>query len=157
MAKEVASESGIETTEALLADYSITPQVAATPQTPAPLTDRIMHEPQNIMALVHTETPLKGDINTPLTQTDFSGALPQTLAVPDDEKEEDIQESATLPIEDQADIDARRVEAEKELQRKAMLLRTQVIQRDLRRPFEVNSSVLRPTNEGSTIFRRPRS
>lgn len=81
MAKEVASESGIETTDALLADYSITPQVAATPRTPAPLTDRIMQEAQNVMALTHTETPLKGGMNTPLTQTDFSGTLPQALAI----------------------------------------------------------------------------
>lgn len=40
IAKEVASESGIETTDALLADYSITPQVTATPRTPAQFTDR---------------------------------------------------------------------------------------------------------------------
>lgn len=248
MAKEVASESGIETTDALLADYSITPQVAATPRTPAPLTDRIMQEAQNVMALVHTETPLKGGVNTPLTQTDFSGSLPQALAVatpntviatpfrssradggstpgfatpsssallpvggassvrgasftpanvrdklninpedsmsvtetpaaykhyqrqiksslreglsslpapkndyeivvPDDEQEEEMQESATLSVEDQADIDAQRVEAENERQRQAMLLRSHVIQRDLPRPLEINSSVLRPANE----------
>lgn len=238
MAKEVASESGIETTDALLADYSITPQVAATPRTPAPLTDRIMQEAQNVMALVHTETPLKGGINTPLTSTDFSGALPQALAVatpntviatpfrssradgsatpggfatpssallpvgsvrgvtaaftparvrdklninpedavtatpgghklsfnqlksmlpqakndyeivvPDDEQDEEIQESTTLSVEDQADLDAQRAEAEKERQRQAMLLRSQVIQRDLPRPLEINSSVLRPANE----------
>ena len=248
MAKEVASESGIETTDALLADYSITPQVAATPRTPAPLTDRIMQEAQNVMALVHTETPLKGGVNTPLTQTDFSGALPQALTVstpntvistpfrstrgdggstpgfatpgslallpvggsvrgggasftpahvrdklninpedsmsvtetpaaykhyqrqiksslreglsslpapkndyeivvPDDEQDQEVQESATLSVEDQADIDAKRLAAEKERQRKAMLLRSQVIQRDLPRPLEINSSVLRPANE----------
>jgi pre-mRNA-splicing factor CDC5/CEF1 len=244
MAKEVASESGIETTDALLADYSITPQIAATPRTPAPLTDRIMQEAQNVMALTHTETPLKGGINTPLTQTDFSGSLPQALAiatpntviatpfrsargegndgfatpassallpvgastrgvsytpahvrdklninpedslsvtetpaaykhyqrqiksslreglsslpapkndyeivVPDDEQEDEMSESATLSVEDQADIDAKRIAAEKEKQRKEMLLRSQVIQRDLPRPIEINSSVLRPANE----------
>ncbi|CRK87522.1 CLUMA_CG001323, isoform A [Clunio marinus] len=250
MAKEVASESGIETTDALLADYSITPQIAATPRTPAPLTDRIMQEAQNVMALVHTETPLKGGVNTPLTQTDFSGSLPQSLAVatpntviatpfrsargdggatpsgfatpassalvpanssvrggggasftpvhvrdklninpedslgvtetpaaykhyqrqaksslreglsslptpkndyeivvPEDEEDEEPMESATISIEDQAEIDAKRVEAEKERLRKEMLLRSQVIQRDLPRPLEINSSVLRPSNE----------
>lgn len=245
MAKEVASESGIETTDALLADYSITPQVAATPRTPAPLTDRIMQEAQNVMALTHTETPLKGGINTPLTQTDFSGTLPQALAiatpntviatpfrsvradggatpgfatpgssallpvgantrasftpahvrdklninpedalnvtetpaaykhyqrqiksslreglsslpapkndyeivVPDDEQEEEPSESANISVEDQADIDEKRIQAEKERQRKEMLLRSQVIQRNLPRPLEINSSVLRPANE----------
>lgn len=249
MAKEVASESGIETTDALLADYSITPQVAATPRTPAPLTDRIMQEAQNIMALTHNETPLKGGVNTPLTQVDFSGTLPQSLAiatpntviatpfrsargdgggatpgfatpassalmpvggastrggasftpahvrdklninpedslsvtetpaaykhyqrqmksslreglsslpapkndyeivVPDDEQEDEPMETATLSVEDQADIDAQRIEAEKERKRKAMLLRSQVIQRDLPRPLEINSSVLRPSSE----------
>lgn len=247
MAKEVASESGIETTDALLADYSITPQIAATPRTPAPLTDRIMQEAQNVMALVHTETPLKGGVNTPLTQTDFSGSLPQAMSistpntviatpfrsargdggatpgfatpassallpvgasirggasftpvnvrdklninpedslnvtdtpaaykhyqrqmksslreglsslptpkndyeivVPDDEQEEDTMESASMSVEDQADIDSKRVAAEKERLRKEMLLRSQVIQRDLPRPIEINSSVLRPVNE----------
>jgi pre-mRNA-splicing factor CDC5/CEF1 len=248
IAKEVASESGIETTDALLADYSITPQIAATPRTPAPLTDRIMQEAQNVMALTHTETPLKGGMNTPLTQTDFSGSLPQALAlatpntviatpfrssrgdggatpggfatpassalmpvggsvrggatftpahvrdklninpedsmsvtdtpaaykhyqrqmksslreglsslpapkndyeivVPDDEQEEELMESAAISVEDQADIDAKRIAAEKERLRKEMLLRSQVIQRDLPRPLDINASVLRPTSE----------
>lgn len=247
MAKEVASESGIETTDALLADYSITPQIAATPRTPAPLTDRIMQEAQNVMALTHTETPLKGGINTPLTQTDFSGTLPQALAlatpntviatpfrssrgdgggtpgfatpsslallpvgastragasftpvhvrdklninpedslnvsetpaaykhyqrqiksslreglsslptpkndyeivVPDDEQEDEPSESAMISVEDQADIDEKRAQAEKERQRKELLLRSQVIQRELPRPLDINSSVLRPANE----------
>lgn len=40
VAREVASESGIETTDTLLADYTITQQVTATPRTPAPQTDR---------------------------------------------------------------------------------------------------------------------
>lgn len=246
MAKEVASESGIKTTDALLADYSITPQVAATPRTPAPLTDRIMQEAQNVMALTHTETPLKGGVNTPLTQIDFSGTLPQALAIatpntviatpfrsargdggstpgfatpassallpiggstragasftpahvrdklninPEDslnvtetpaaykhyqrqiksslreglsslpapkndyeivvpdEQEEEPSESATISVEDQADIDEKRIQADKERQRKEMLLRSQVIQRSLPRPLEINSSVLRPANE----------
>lgn len=248
MAKEVASESGIETTDALLADYSITPQIAATPRTPAPLTDRIMQEAQNVMALTHTETPLKGGINTPLTHMDFGGALPQSLTVatpntvistpfrsargdggatpsgfatpgssalvpvggstrggvsytpahvrdklninpedslsvsdtpaaykhyqrqmksslreglsslptpkndyeivvPDDDQEEEPSESASISVEDQADIDAKRIAAQKERQRQEMLLRSQVIQRDLPRPLDINSSVMRPPNE----------
>lgn len=81
IAKEVASESGIETTDALLADYSITPQAAATPRTPAPYTDRIMQEAQNMMALTHVDTPLKGGVNTPLHESDFSGALPKSVAI----------------------------------------------------------------------------
>lgn len=81
IAKEVASESGIETTDALLADYSITPQVAATPRTPAPFTDRIMQEAQAIMALTHVDTPLKGGVNTPLHDTNFSSVLPQSSVV----------------------------------------------------------------------------
>lgn len=81
IAKEVALESGIETTDALLGDYSITPQVAATPRTPAPYTDRIMQEAQTIMALTHVETPLKGGLNTPLHESNFSSALPTAAAV----------------------------------------------------------------------------
>uniref|UniRef100_A0A1I8M1Y0 Myb-like DNA-binding protein n=1 Tax=Musca domestica TaxID=7370 RepID=A0A1I8M1Y0_MUSDO len=81
IAKEVASESGVETTDALLTDYSITPQVSATPRTPAPYTDRIMQEAQNIMALTHVETPLKGGVNTPLYESDFSGTLPKSSAI----------------------------------------------------------------------------
>ncbi|XP_037939397.1 cell division cycle 5-like protein [Teleopsis dalmanni] len=81
MAKEIAGESGIEANDALLADYSITPQVAATPRTPAPYTDRIMQEAQNMMALTHVDTPLKGGLNTPLHESDFSGALPKSAAI----------------------------------------------------------------------------
>lgn len=82
IAKEVAGESGIETTDALLADYSITPQaISATPRTPAPQTDRIMQEAQNIMALTHVDTPLKGGLNTPMYESDFSGVLPKAAAI----------------------------------------------------------------------------
>ncbi|KAF5298294.1 hypothetical protein FQR65_LT09805 [Abscondita terminalis] len=81
VAREVALESGIETTDALLSDYSVTPQVGATPRTPAPQTDRILQEAQNVMALTHVDTPLKGGVNTPLHDIDFNGALPQSLAV----------------------------------------------------------------------------
>jgi len=248
LAKEIASESGIQTTDALLADYSITPQIAATPRTPAPITDRIMQEAQNVMALTHVETPLKGGQNTPLTSTDFSGALPQNITittpntviatpfrtlkevggstpssnfatpssqalmpvsggtikinnftpanvrdklninpedslsvtetpaaykhfqrqvksslreglaslpapkndyeivVPDEEQEE-MTENTEMSIEDQADVDEKRIIDEKERQRQALLLRSQVIQRDLPRPIEINTTMLRPTSE----------
>ncbi|XP_043064429.1 cell division cycle 5-like protein [Drosophila ficusphila] len=47
VANDIASESGIETTDALQADYSITLQVAATLRTP--YTDRIMQEDSEAM------------------------------------------------------------------------------------------------------------
>lgn len=246
VAKEVASESGIETTDALLADYSITPQVVMTPRTPAPITDRIMQEAQNIMALTHVETPLKGGINTPLHETDFSGALPkqqalqtpntviatpfrstrtegggntpgfltptsgvvvpvggQTVGVtpvlvrdklninPDDALEvgstpaafkhyqKQVKSSlreglASLPtpkndyeivvpenedqemdqnnekgdvVEDQADVDARHVAEAKAKRARELALRSQVIQRSLPRPQDINMTVLRPNSE----------
>ncbi|XP_044726602.1 cell division cycle 5-like protein [Chrysoperla carnea] len=81
VAREVATETGIQTTDSLLADYSITPQAAITPRTPAPQTDRILQEAQNMMALTHVDTPLKGGLNTPLHNTDFSGVLPQAQSV----------------------------------------------------------------------------
>ncbi|XP_019535414.3 cell division cycle 5-like protein [Aedes albopictus] len=250
IAKEVASESGVETTDALLADYSITPQVAATPRTPAPVTDRILQEAQNMMALTHVDTPLKGGVNTPLTQSDFSGALPQSLVVatpntvlatpfrstrgPDgaatpagfltpgsgalvpvgatpaqpgatpnfvrDKLNINAEESmsvtetpaayknyqkqlksslkeglASLPtprndyeivvpdnetdeladdgtggeplVADQADVDALRKQEQRARDAKELSLRSQVIQRELPRPLEINMTVLRPPNE----------
>lgn len=253
MAKEIAGESGIETTDALLADYSITPQVAATPRTPAPYTDRIMQEAQNMMALTHTETPLKGGLNTPLHESDFSGALPKAasvatpntviatpfrtqreggaatpagfltpasgamvpilkngaaggssatpafvrdklsinaeesmavtetpavyknyqkqlkstlreglaalptprndyeIVVPEQEDSEAMETSTEPAIEDQADVDARML-AEQEAQRKRELAkRSQVIQRNLPRPTEVNTKILRPQSEKQNL------
>lgn len=84
VAREVASESGIDSTDTLLNDYTLTPQAAATPRTPAPVTDRILQEAQNVMALTHVDTPLKGGLNTPLHNSDFSGVAPQaqTIATP---------------------------------------------------------------------------
>ncbi|XP_017770851.1 PREDICTED: cell division cycle 5-like protein [Nicrophorus vespilloides] len=84
VAREVALESGEATTDTLLNDYTITPEVAATPRTPAPQTDRIMQEAQNMMALTHVDTPLKGGVNTPLHNSDFSSVIPQSqnLATP---------------------------------------------------------------------------
>uniref|UniRef100_A0A182NG25 Pre-mRNA-splicing factor CDC5/CEF1 n=1 Tax=Anopheles dirus TaxID=7168 RepID=A0A182NG25_9DIPT len=253
IAKEVASESGVETTDALLADYSITPQVAATPRTPAPVTDRILQEAQNMMALTHVETPLKGGVNTPLHQSDFSGVLPQSQAVatpntvlatpfrsvrgpdgsatpggfltpasgamvpvgsgtqphvpgatpnflrdklnintedgmsvaetpaayksyqkqlkstlkeglaslpaprndyeivvPESETDE-AADDGTMDMEqmvpDQADVDEKRVRNKLAQEAKELSLRSQVIQRDLPRPLEINTTVLRPSNE----------
>ncbi|XP_058824788.1 cell division cycle 5-like protein [Topomyia yanbarensis] len=251
IAKEVASESGVETTDALLADYSITPQVAMTPRTPAPVTDRILQEAQNMMALTHVDTPLKGGANTPLIQSDFSGALPQSQVVatpntilstpfrsvrgPDgaatpagfltpasgalvpvgttpggqpgatpnfvrDKLNINTEESlavsetpaayknyqkqlksslkmglASLPtprndyeivvpenesdaamhdgtdaermVADQADVDAQKKREQQAKEAKELSLRSQVIQRELPRPLDINMTVLRPSNE----------
>ncbi|XP_041970783.1 cell division cycle 5-like protein [Aricia agestis] len=82
-ASEVARESAGEVggaTDALLATYALE---AATPQpqrTPA-ARDRVLMEAQNVMALTHVDTPLKGGLNTPLHESDFSGALPQSMVV----------------------------------------------------------------------------
>lgn len=64
MAREVATESGVTLSDSLLADYSLTPNATATPRTPA-ATDRILQEAQNVMALTHVDTPLKGDYFVP--------------------------------------------------------------------------------------------
>lgn len=253
IAKEVASESGVETTDALLADYSITPQVAMTPRTPAPVTDRILQEAQNMMALTHVDTPLKGGANTPLIQSDFSGALPQSqvmatpntvlatpfrsvrgpdgaatpqssgfltpasgavvplgatpvgqtgatpnfvrdklninteeslavtetpsayksyqkqlksslkeglaslptprndyeIVVPEHENEGGMDDAADAErmVADQADVDARKRQDLLAKEAKELSLRSQVIQRELPRPLDINMTVLRPPNE----------
>lgn len=252
IAKEVASESGIETTDALLADYSIAPHAMATPRTPAPFTDKIMQEAQAIMALTHVDTPLKGGLNTPLHQTDFSGTLPQSSIMatpntvlatpfrstradgsatpgfltpssgaivpvggqtaagatgphgnytpafvrdklninPDDgmsvtetpaayknyqkqmktslrdglaalpaprndyeivvpDQEDAVTESMDVEevVEDQADIDARYVAEEKAKRARELARRSHAIQRDLPRPLDINTTILRPSSE----------
>ncbi|XP_046667969.1 cell division cycle 5-like protein [Homalodisca vitripennis] len=78
-AREAATEGGLQgASDTLLADYSVTPNITGrTPRTPAPTTDRVLQEAQNMMALSHVDTPLKGGLNTPLHNTDFSGVTPQ--------------------------------------------------------------------------------
>lgn len=77
-AREVATEGGQQPSDTLLADYSLTPAGGTrTPRTPALTTDRILQEAQNMMALTHVDTPLKGGLNTPLHSSDFSGMTPQ--------------------------------------------------------------------------------
>lgn len=80
-AREIVSESGIETTDALLGDYTLNPQTTATPRTPSVASDRLMREADTIMALTHVETPLKGGVNTPLHNMDFTTTLPTSLVV----------------------------------------------------------------------------
>ncbi|XP_044757093.1 cell division cycle 5-like protein [Coccinella septempunctata] len=228
LAKEVASESGVETTDLLMNNYSMTPTAAATPRTPMSQNDRIMQEAQNLMALSHVDTPLKGGLNTPLHDTDFSSVMPQNqqiatpntvlstplasvrsntnsefatpqnkndpslgtpvlrdrlnlnantlgtpinnflgakeqlraslsglpqpkndyeIVVPELEESNQSEEQTVSTVEDQADVDEKlqaelRAKAEKELK-----MRSQVIQRNLPRPFDVNLSVLRPPQE----------
>ncbi|XP_023948065.2 cell division cycle 5-like protein [Bicyclus anynana] len=79
-ARESAGEAGAPT-DALLAHYALTPAPATALRTPVDQQDRILLEAQNVMALTHVDTPLKGGLNTPLHQSDFSGALPQAQAV----------------------------------------------------------------------------
>lgn len=50
------------------------------------LTDLFGHlspskEAQNLMALTNVDTPLKGGLNTPLHESDFSGVTPQRQVV----------------------------------------------------------------------------
>lgn len=223
-AKEVALESGVETTDALLGDYSITPQTLVTPRTPAVI-DRIMQEAQTIMALTNVETPLKGGVNTPLHSTDFSAALPAPsivstpntllvtpyrsgdtcfhtpmnvtnkkeqvytpalardklninmeeynetpiaknqqslreklstlptprndyeIVVPEDSLEDDREGSIVPFIEDQSDADIRLIEEEQAQKESALKRRSQVIQKRLPRPVEINTTILRPPTD----------
>ena len=66
--------------DALLADYAVTPSNASlrTPRTPMPQTDRVLQEAQNIMALTNVDTPLKGGENAVLPDVpDFDGTAPR--------------------------------------------------------------------------------
>ncbi|XP_067674317.1 cell division cycle 5-like protein [Haliotis asinina] len=227
---------GDTASKGLLQDYNATPNAVnlRTPRTPA-AQDTILQEAQNIMALTNVDTPLKGGLNTPIHNSDFSGITPkhQTSQTPNtvlgtpfrtpgqvgeggitprtglmprgtpqgtpmrdrlninqlDEEEaaqydkfyqRDMKEQlrrglAGLPapkndyeivvpedelqgseetsaidnhIEDQADIDNR---TELEIQQRRLeelKLRSQSVQRDLPRPSDVNSSILRVVGPG---------
>ncbi|XP_056647268.1 cell division cycle 5-like protein [Diorhabda sublineata] len=250
-AKEIATDSGVETTDTLLNDYTFTPQGSATPRTPAPQTDRILQEAQNMMALTHVDTPLKGGLNTPLHNSDFSGVMPQVQAistpntvlatpfrstrsdgsvtpgstvgfmtprsgavvpvgktpgvttpsvrdklninpeegidigstpaehrihqmsikdqlkislsslpqpkndyeivVPENEEQEEPEQAQAQIVEDQADIDARKQEELRIKAAKELAMRSQVIQRELPRPQDVNMTVLRPPHESYSL------
>merc|ERR1711997_376193 len=70
--------------DALLADYAVTPGSSMrTPRTPMPQQDRVLQEAQNIMALSHVDTPLKGGDNVVLHENggDFGGATPQITSI----------------------------------------------------------------------------
>lgn len=77
-AKQVIEE-GNAASDALLADYKVTPNVTAlqTPRTPMNTIDTVMQEAQNIMALTNVDTPLKGGLNTEVVESDFAGITPR--------------------------------------------------------------------------------
>ena len=239
-ARQQAEDTGMKdgASQALLNDYSVTQNVAnlRTPRTPA-IQDSILQEAQNIMALTNVDTPLKGGLNTPLHNSDFSGVTPQrqstatpnvVLSTPrgtpmnesdgmtpsmagssrragqtplntpyrdklsinaeDDYMDVDYQQYqqksqqedlkhglASLPaprndyeivipenegmeddvmgaegdtfIADQADVDEKRSEEIRLERERELKKRSQAVQRELPRPVDVNSSVLRPTNQ----------
>nr|CDJ93627.1 Myb domain containing protein [Haemonchus contortus] len=66
-------------TSSLLTDYAASARAnavaARTARTPL-ARDNVQMEVQNILALQNVDTPLKGGLNTPLQETDFSGVLP---------------------------------------------------------------------------------
>ncbi|RZF40584.1 hypothetical protein LSTR_LSTR007467 [Laodelphax striatellus] len=238
-ARGAVTESGTPSaSDALLADYSVTPSVnaARTPRTLICITDRVLQEAQNMMALSHVDTPLKGGLNTPLQNSDFSGVNPQKeviqtpntvlstpfsqrtaqdgrtpgfqtprsevggginptpvrdklninpedmmdapdtplamrnyqsqvkeqlaaglnslpnprndyeIVVPEDElNSSDAKQTRHLSVEDQADVDARAAAALALEREKELKSRSQVVQRNLPRPPDVNI-VLRPMN-----------
>ena len=75
------SEAG-RASDALLADYAVTPSNASlrTPRTPMAGHDKVLQEAQNIMALSNVETPLKGGENV-MAMGDFEGSTPVPEAV----------------------------------------------------------------------------
>lgn len=84
IARQTAEESGItnSASSTLLSEYNVANNSLAlrTPKLPA-AQDRILQEAQNLMALTNVDTPLKGGLNTPLHESDFSGVTPQRQVV----------------------------------------------------------------------------
>ncbi|KAK6731884.1 hypothetical protein RB195_008001 [Necator americanus] len=70
-------------TSSLLTDYAASARAnavaARTARTPA-ARDTVQMEVHNILALQNVDTPLKGGLNTPLHESDFSGILPTPRA-----------------------------------------------------------------------------
>lgn len=76
-------EDSTMASNALLSEYSVTPAAAhalRTPRTPAEQ-DTVLQEAQNILALSNVDTPLKGGMNTPLTESNFEGVTPKHQAI----------------------------------------------------------------------------
>lgn len=84
-ARQQAEETGTPFTGALLGDYAVTPDISKlrTPMLQANQ-DTVLTEAQNLMALQIVDTPLKGGLNTPLRDSDFTCTTPQhkTLQTP---------------------------------------------------------------------------
>ena len=82
-ARELAEEIGGEgASQALLGDYSLTTGPALrTPRTPA-AQDTITQGAQDIMALTHVETPLKGGVNTELHSEDIANPGSSVVMTP---------------------------------------------------------------------------
>ncbi|KAG1677882.1 Cell division cycle 5-like protein [Nymphon striatum] len=241
-ARESFEDGTNQASETLLSNYSVTagdPNLR-TPRTPASGRDTILQEAQNIMALTHIDTPLKGGYNAPLHESDFDGITPKSktiqtpnsllstpfrtpggndgltprsgmtpgksggltpvgatpvrdmlninpednlefdpnqssksyqhemkqqlkkvlstlpsprndyeIVVPEQEQEklsEEVSEMDTDYPEDSSDMEKRKEEELQALRVKEMKTRSQVIQRNLPRPSEINASILRPAN-----------
>ena len=86
--QEAGEGGSTRASDALLADYAVTPSNASlrTPRTPMAQQDRVLQEAQNIMALTNVDTPLKGGENVMLQEAggDFSAVAPtpQAIATP---------------------------------------------------------------------------
>lgn len=70
------------------------------------------------------------------------------IVVPDQEDDDmgDGSGAGGLSVEDQADVDARREAEIREQAARELRLRSQVVQRDLPRPVEINNGILRQSN-----------
>lgn len=77
-----AAKDGTPSSQTLLSDYSVTPSMSnlRTPRTSSQK-DVVLQEAQNILALSNVDTPLKGGLNTPLLESDFSGVTPRKTVV----------------------------------------------------------------------------
>ena len=77
-ARQQVEESGTPFTGQLLENYTVTPDISKL-RTPmlASNQDTVLTEAQNLMALTVVETPLKGGLNTPLHESDFTSTTPQ--------------------------------------------------------------------------------
>nr|XP_018905545.1 PREDICTED: cell division cycle 5-like protein [Bemisia tabaci] len=143
-----------------------------TPLTSAPASDRVLQEAQNILSLTNTPQSMrgKGQYATPTPVRDKLNINPEEtfetqvkeqlkaslstlpaplndyeIVVPEDEESGETPAENEENVEDQADIDAKAL-ATMQLQRELELKsRSQVIQRSLPRPPDVNI-VLRPQN-----------
>lgn len=73
------------------------------------------------------------------------------IVVPEQEETETQETVQNQMVEDQADVDARREAELKEKAARELALRSQVIQRELPRPQDVNMAVLRPPSESHSL------